>query len=43
MTDLLTTIAIGEDHPELREAIRRICNNFPGFAFAHALGLPRSY
>src|SRR5690348_4002886 len=29
-SDALPTVAIGEDYPDLREAVRRICARFPG-------------
>ncbi|MDE2581738.1 MAG: acyl-CoA/acyl-ACP dehydrogenase [Rhodospirillales bacterium] len=30
MSDSLTTLAIGEDYPELRDSVRRICAGYPG-------------
>ena len=30
MTDTATMLALGEDYPELREAVRQICERFPG-------------
>jgi acyl-CoA dehydrogenase len=30
MSDVPVTLALGEDYPELREAIRRICERYPG-------------
>ncbi|MDQ2801287.1 MAG: acyl-CoA/acyl-ACP dehydrogenase, partial [Pseudomonadota bacterium] len=30
MTEELTTLAIGEDYPDLRHSVRRICENYPG-------------
>jgi acyl-CoA dehydrogenase len=30
MTDTPTTVALGEDYPELRESIRKICERYPG-------------
>ncbi|MBW4093590.1 MAG: acyl-CoA/acyl-ACP dehydrogenase [Proteobacteria bacterium] len=30
MSDALTTLEIGEDYPELRESVRRICAGYPG-------------
>jgi acyl-CoA dehydrogenase len=30
MSDSLTTLEIGEDYPELRESVRRICARYPG-------------
>ncbi|MBX6370099.1 MAG: acyl-CoA dehydrogenase family protein, partial [Rhodospirillales bacterium] len=28
--DALLSVQVGEDYPEIREAVRRICANFPG-------------
>src|SRR5262249_49284376 len=30
MTDTPTMVALGEDYPELRESVRKICERFPG-------------
>src|SRR5487761_367633 len=30
MSDALTTLEIGEDYPELRQSVRRICAGYPG-------------
>ncbi|HVB66507.1 MAG TPA: acyl-CoA dehydrogenase family protein [Acetobacteraceae bacterium] len=30
MSDALTTLEIGEDYPELRQSVRRICADYPG-------------
>ncbi len=30
MSDTAVTVALGEDYPELREAVRRICERYPG-------------
>ena len=30
MDDGLTLVAVGEDYPELREAVRKICSKYPG-------------
>jgi acyl-CoA dehydrogenase len=30
MSDELTSVAIGEDYPELRHSVRRICQGYPG-------------
>ena len=30
MTDTATTVALGEDYPELRESMRKICERYPG-------------
>ncbi len=30
MSDSLTTVEIGEDYPELRHSVRRICEGYPG-------------
>src|SRR5260370_36129350 len=30
MTDTTTTVALGEDYPELRESVRKICERYPG-------------
>ena len=30
MSDALTTLEIGEDYPELRDSVRRICAGYPG-------------
>ena len=30
MSDSLTTVEIGEDYPELRHSVRRICERYPG-------------
>ena len=30
MTDTATMVALGEDYPEMREAVRRICGVTPG-------------
>src|SRR3984893_4013912 len=30
MTDTATMVALGEDYPELREAVRKICQRYPG-------------
>ncbi len=30
MTDTATMVALGEDYPELRESVRRICERYPG-------------
>ena len=30
MTDAVTMLALGEDYPELRQSIRRICERYPG-------------
>jgi acyl-CoA dehydrogenase len=29
-TGLPVTVELGEDYPELREAVRRLCENYPG-------------
>jgi acyl-CoA dehydrogenase len=28
--DTLTALSIGEDYPEFREAVRKVCSDFPG-------------
>src|SRR5580693_10184485 len=30
MTDTATMVALGEDYPELRESVRKICERYPG-------------
>ncbi len=30
VTDMPTMVALGEDYPELRESIRKICERYPG-------------
>src|SRR5205823_14163780 len=30
MTDIATMVALGEDYPELREAVGKICERYPG-------------
>ena len=30
MTDTATMLALGEDYPELRESVRKICEGYPG-------------
>src|SRR6185295_14862807 len=30
MTDTATMVALGEDFPELRESVRKICERYPG-------------
>ncbi len=38
MTDGATMVALGEDYPELRELVRRICERYPGEYLAQAGG-----
>ena len=30
MTDTATMVALGEDYPELRDSVRKICERYPG-------------
>ena len=30
MSELPTMVALGEDYPELRESVRKICERYPG-------------